>query len=66
MWIGVDAKQEILWMHLAGVTDPEAEAKAIGNAFIEVFEKNQINFRRSKMAGTRNESTQNVDRIDLL
>jgi GMP synthase (glutamine-hydrolysing) len=35
--IGVDAKQKF-YDALVGVTDPEAKRKAIGNAFIEVFD----------------------------
>lgn len=35
--IGVDAKQKF-YHALAGISDPEAKRKAIGNAFIEVFD----------------------------
>src|SRR5690606_33195721 len=36
--IGVDAKQKF-YDALSGITDPEEKRKAIGNAFIEVFDE---------------------------
>lgn len=45
--IGVDAKKKF-YDALAGITDPEAKRKAIGNAFIEVFDE-----EANKLAGVK-------------
>lgn len=48
--IGVDAKQKF-YDALAGVTDPEAKRKAIGNAFIEVFDEESNKLEGVKWLG---------------
>lgn len=48
--IGVDAKQKF-YGALAGVTDPEAKRKAIGNAFIEVFDEESNKLEGVKWLG---------------
>ncbi|WP_192349297.1 glutamine-hydrolyzing GMP synthase [Algoriphagus sp. Y33] len=48
--IGVDAKQKF-YDALAGITDPEAKRKAIGNAFIEVFDEESNKLEGVKWLG---------------
>lgn len=48
--IGVDAKQKF-YDALKGVTDPEAKRKAIGNAFIEVFDEESNKLEGVKWLG---------------
>ena len=48
--IGVDASQKF-YSALAGVTDPEKKRKAIGNAFIEVFDAEAAKIKDAKWLG---------------